>query len=190
MGILSNAIGASEPQMTCTSKRLARTGVADIETEAGTAVGSPEVFTQVAALPILRSSSGALEVLLITTRDTGRWIIPKGWPMKGRKDHKAAAREAREEAGVVGRIRKRPLGRYLYGKCRRDRVDLCEVTVYPLLVERQRSQWLERGQRAFGWFSVEDAAARVQEPGLRRIIRELGTEWREASTDSMRGSRR
>jgi hypothetical protein len=62
--------------------------VADIETEAGTAVGSPGVLTQVAALPILRSSSGTFEVLLITTRDNGRWIIPTGWPMKGRKDHK------------------------------------------------------------------------------------------------------
>jgi 8-oxo-dGTP pyrophosphatase MutT (NUDIX family) len=165
-------------------KPLARRDAAPIEAEAAATGGLPEVHPQVAALPILRLSNGMLEVLLITTRDTGRWIIPKGWPMKGRKDHKAAAREARDEAGVVGRIRKRPLGRYRYGKRRPDRIELCEVTVYPLLVERQRSKWLERGQRAVGWFSIEDAAARVQEPELREIIRGLGSDRHGASAES------
>src|SRR3974390_952808 len=59
---------------------------------------------QVAALPLRRTKSGALEVLLVTSRGTGRWIIPKGWPSKRLRDRKAAAREAREEAGVKGKI--------------------------------------------------------------------------------------
>jgi 8-oxo-dGTP pyrophosphatase MutT (NUDIX family) len=131
-----------------------------------------EIRRQVGALPV-RWTSGALRVLLITSRGTGRWVIPKGWPVAGRKDHEAAAQEAEEEAGVVGRIRKRPLGRYIYRKRQPDRIDLCEVTVYPLVVKRQMSHWPEMEQRACGWFSLEDAAIRVDEPELRKIIRGL-----------------
>ena len=67
---------------------------------------------QVAALPFRYVAPGSLEVLIITSRETGRFIIPKGWPMKGRADPEAAAIEAREEAGVVGKINRKPIGRY------------------------------------------------------------------------------
>jgi 8-oxo-dGTP pyrophosphatase MutT (NUDIX family) len=63
-----------------------------------------------------RSKNSALEVLLITSRDTGRWIVPKGWPSKGLKDHKMAAREAEEEAGAVGDITSDPAGSFVYLK--------------------------------------------------------------------------
>ncbi len=71
---------------------------------------------QVAALPFRVGADGRIEVLLITSRDTGRWIIPKGWPMAGRKAHQAAEREAYEEAGLEGQIAANPVGRYHYQK--------------------------------------------------------------------------
>src|SRR5512145_805842 len=101
---------------------------------------------QVAALPIRRAEDGALEVLLVTSRTTRRWIVPKGWPIKGLKDHDAAAREALEEAGVIGKVRKKPFGRYNYWKRMPDHFQLCNVTLYLLQVERQLEQWAEREQ--------------------------------------------
>ena len=70
-----------------------------------------ELLAQVAALPV-KGKPGKYRVLLVTSRETRRWIIPKGWPMKGRKDHEAAAQEALEEAGVTGHVHKHPMGAY------------------------------------------------------------------------------
>jgi 8-oxo-dGTP pyrophosphatase MutT (NUDIX family) len=77
---------------------------------------APAKRVQYAALPYRRDGGSLMEVLLITSRDTGRWIIPKGWPLKGKAPHKAAAREAREEAGLVGKIHRRPIGSFSYEK--------------------------------------------------------------------------
>ena len=128
---------------------------------------------QVAALPVRFDADGMAEILMITSRGTGRWIIPKGWPMRGRKMHEAAAREALEEAGITGKIGKKPIGRYTYEKQFKRHSDHCEVIVYPLAFERQLPVWREQGQRLIGWFPVPEAAARVQEPGLRDIILSL-----------------
>lgn len=129
---------------------------------------------QYGALPY-RHRDGALEVLLIASRETRRWVIPKGWPMRGRKPHRAAEREAYEEAGVVGRIGKEPLGSYGYGKRLADgSVVPCEVGVYPLAVKRRRRHWPERAERGKGrWMTPEKAARSVQEPGLAALIRAL-----------------
>ena len=75
---------------------------------------------QVAALPVRRTPSGALRVLLVTSRETRRMVIPKGWPWRGVKDYKAAAEEAREEAGILGKTRKKPIGSYTYFKRKPD----------------------------------------------------------------------
>ena len=115
---------------------------------------SPKTYrAQVAALPFRRGAEGN-EVLLITTRETKRWIVPKGWPMKGRKDHEAAAIEAAEEAGVTGKIRKRPIGAYTYDKKLADHVEPCRVMVYRLDVEALVPAWPESEQRTRRWFSV------------------------------------
>lgn len=127
---------------------------------------------QVAALPLRRGSAGP-EVLLITSRESKRWIVPKGWPMKGRKDYKAAEIEALEEAGVRGRIRKHPIGAYTYDKRLDDAVEPCRVMVYLLDVDELISTWPEREQRVRKWFSVEDAAETIQEPALASLIRKL-----------------
>ncbi|MCB1509721.1 MAG: NUDIX domain-containing protein, partial [Hyphomicrobiaceae bacterium] len=71
---------------------------------------------QIAALPYRRRDDGVFEVCLVTSRDTGRWVLPKGWPMRGRTNWEAAAREAYEEAGLVGEIEKSPVGRFPYWK--------------------------------------------------------------------------
>ena len=136
----------------------------------------PIVRAQVAALPVRRSATGELEVLLITSRDTGRWIIPKGWPMRARKDHQAAAQEALEEAGVSGSIRKKPMGAYVYKKQLPDRVEACRVMVYVLEVREARDVWRESGQRQRQWFTPAAAAAHVSEPRLAAMIRRIGTD--------------
>jgi 8-oxo-dGTP pyrophosphatase MutT (NUDIX family) len=126
---------------------------------------------QVAALPYRTDAEGRPEILLITSRETRRWVIPKGWPMKDLRDDHAAAQEAFEEAGVMGEVGDSTLGTYLYLKRRRNRSDLCEVHVYPLEVYEEFDDWPERGQRERTWFSPEEAADRVDEPGLSEILR-------------------
>ena len=94
--------------------------------------------------------------------------------MGGRKDHQAAAQEALEEAGISGRIRKRPLGAYTYRKRLNDRVDPCRVMVYVLEVDEERVTWPEHDQRTRQWFEPDNAADNVDEPRLAAMIRSLG----------------
>ena len=132
-----------------------------------------EARAQIAALPIRIGRSKKIEVLLITSRETGRWVVCKGWPMDGLKDHEAARQEAREEAGVEGRIQSAPLGAFFYWKRLSECFQLCEVSVYVLVVKRHLRQWREKGQRRLCWFSVAEAAELVDEPGLADVIRSL-----------------
>ena len=126
---------------------------------------------QVAALCWRRSKKG-LRLLLITSRDSGRWVIPKGWPMRNRTDAEAAAREAYEEAGLRGVISERSVGLYTYLKVLRPgRSILCAVRVFPLEVREMLTKYPETGQRRARWFSPEKAAERIAEPELKAIIR-------------------
>jgi len=94
--------------------------------------------------------------MLITSRETRRWVIPKGWPMRGLKPHRAAEREAYEEAGLKGHIGKVAVGTYAYEKRLANGVAVpCEVSVYPLQVTSQRKRWPEMSQRDGRWFSPE-----------------------------------
>jgi len=129
---------------------------------------------QYAALPYRSSGNSRTEVMLVTSRGTRRWIIPKGWPQKGKSPHHSAAREAFEEAGVVGAVGRRAVGSFPYEKrLKNGGVVVCEVHVYPLRVQRQRKQWPERRQREVKWLSVKEAAKAVREPMLSTIIRRL-----------------
>ncbi len=127
--------------------------------------------SQVAALPFRWNEAGQLSVFLVTSRDTHRWIVPKGWPIRGLKPHEAAAREAYEEAGLEGHASKRSLGRYTYEKRLDQGVVPCEVDVYPLEVKRQMKRFPERGQREGRWMAPEEAASLVQESDLADLIR-------------------
>ena len=126
---------------------------------------------QVAALPF-RKRGKRIQILLITSREAKRWIIPKGWPMVGLKDFNAAKREAFEEAGIKGRITKSAVGCYDYSKRQGGGVVLpCNVVIYPLRVTSLLRTWMERHQRSRAWFEVAEAVNLVQEPGLKDIIR-------------------
>jgi 8-oxo-dGTP pyrophosphatase MutT (NUDIX family) len=110
--------------------------------------------------------------MLVTSLGTKRWIIPKGWPMEGREPHEAAAREALEEAGVVGEVGSDAVGAYHYEKRRKSGATIpCRVEVFPLDVREQRKRWPEKGRRDVQWFSPEDAARMVSDPELGDIIR-------------------
>jgi 8-oxo-dGTP pyrophosphatase MutT (NUDIX family) len=130
-------------------------------------------FSQVAALPVAFGSDAVCRVLLLTSRETKRWVIPKGWPMKGRKPWEAAAQEALEEAGLIGHVSKKPLGQYTYFKRRTAHFDLCQVDVFLLMIKKQLKKWREQGQRRAEWFTFEEAAALVDEVGLAAILRSL-----------------
>jgi ADP-ribose pyrophosphatase YjhB (NUDIX family) len=128
---------------------------------------------QYAALPYRRRPGGGIEVLLITTRETRRWIIPKGWPAPGLAPHASAQNEAMEESGAVGRIGERSIGFYHYTKLVPGAAVLCRVEVFPLEVEQQLPSWPEEGQRLVQWFEPQAAGEAVQEPELSALIRNL-----------------
>ena len=124
---------------------------------------------QVAALP-LRRVRGSLEVLLVSSRETGRWVIPKGWPSKRLSDAGAAAREAKQEAGVTGKMVGVPIGSYRYQKTMGVEIRFIDVVVYPLWVKKQRKRWREKNERTRAWFSQDEAAQMVREPRLKTLI--------------------
>jgi 8-oxo-dGTP pyrophosphatase MutT (NUDIX family) len=131
--------------------------------------GKDERTRQVAAL--CYRTSPRVEVLLITSRETRRWVTPKGWPMKGKTDAEAAAQEAFEEAGVHGRIDDRPLGCFGYDKTLKSgEARSITATLYALEVDQEFDDWPERRQRARIWFTPSEAAAAVREEGLSELI--------------------
>jgi 8-oxo-dGTP pyrophosphatase MutT (NUDIX family) len=133
---------------------------------------------QYAALPY-RKKNGAVQVMLVTSRETRRWIIPKGWPIAGVKPHNLAALEAMEEAGLVGKIGEQPIGSFHYDKKRGDgSIVNCTVDTFALEVEQQMPAWPEQDQRQTQWFDPEDAAAQVQESELRDLIKKFAKKVR------------
>jgi 8-oxo-dGTP pyrophosphatase MutT (NUDIX family) len=152
--------------------------------------GRRERRIQFGALPYRFDREAGVEILLVTSRETGRWIIPKGWPIKGFKPAKTAAREAYEEAGVRGHVSRRPLGRYVYVKRMEDRVASfpCEVQVFPLLVKTQLKKWPEYRQRKVRWFAVPGATAVIRNGDLRKLILQL-KKHRQALLRTYKGAR-
>ncbi len=123
----------------------------------------------------------------MTTRQSRRWIVPKGWPIKGLGPAKSAAREAFEEAGVRGKIGAKPLGIFTYDKLL-DEAGVsatCEVKVYPLLVKRQSEVWPEFEQRTTQWVEPSKAIALIKEPGLRKIVASFAKRAATAASKSV-----
>jgi 8-oxo-dGTP pyrophosphatase MutT (NUDIX family) len=130
-------------------------------------------FIQAAAL-CLRESRKGREVLMITSRGSGRWVLPKGWPMKGRTLAGAALREAWEEAGVIGTVEDTPVGWYSYEKTRKDGPPLsCRVEVFRVAVTDLARDWPEARKRRREWMALEQAAGVVTEPQLQALLRRL-----------------
>lgn len=137
------------------------------------ALDGAQAQTQQGAL-CWRMRRGHIEVLLITSRDTGRWVIPKGWPAPGLDPSASAAREAWEEAGVEGEVASVPLGMFGYDKGRPGMAPLpCVVNVFALRVRRLASRYPERKERRRKWFAADKAAQKVAEPELRGLFLRL-----------------
>ncbi|WP_210049077.1 NUDIX hydrolase [Neorhizobium petrolearium] len=119
----------------------------------------------------MKKKQGQLEVLVATSRDTGRWVIPKGWPMTGKKAYQVAEREAFEEVGVKGKIGKEPLGYYTYRKTLTNGLKVpVQVQVHALEVTECLKSFPEKGSRTLEWVSCEEAANRVNEPELKILF--------------------
>jgi len=142
-------------------------------------LGTQPAGLQVAALPWRRTKSG-IEIMLITSRAQGRWVLPKGWPETGEELCTAAAREAHEEAGLLGAISSSMAGHYVYLKTMDDGDLRCEVMVYPLEVGATASKWKEKGKRRRKWFAPEKAADSVAEPELSQLIRSFASAQHDA----------
>ncbi len=128
---------------------------------------------QYGALPYRREVDGTLSVFLVTSRGTGRWTIPKGNPMAGKRPHRTAAIETLEESGLSGTIDRKPLGSYVFWKRMADHFVLATVTVFPLAVEKQRADWKEREERKVEAFPAGIAATMVVESGVSELILRL-----------------
>lgn len=122
-----------------------------------------------------KKKTNELEVLLLTSRDTGRWVIPKGWPMEGKKAHAVAEREAFEEAGVRGHVDKNHFGFFDYKKKLRNGVKvICRVQVHLLEVVDLVKNFPERESRTLEWVTPQEASLRVNEPELKELFLSFG----------------
>lgn len=146
--------------------RRSKNGQLPLKLQAG---GKTDVRTQFAAL-CYRFRNEKLEICLVTSRRSKRWILPKGWPMHKETPANAAATEAWEEAGLTGRAIDRCLGVYAYVKTMSKTLAPVVVMVYPMEVSEEHAKWPERKQRKRKWLSPKKAAKRLAEPELRRIV--------------------
>jgi 8-oxo-dGTP pyrophosphatase MutT (NUDIX family) len=138
---------------------------------------------QFAALPYGRQD-GETVIMLVTSRETGRWVLPKGWAEKHLNGPRLAAKEAFEEAGIIGDIQRKAIGSYNYLKQLPNNRHLeCDVKVFPLHVHKLLSNWPERKQRDRRWFTLSQAAMAVDEPDLSALLLRLSTIRPFASTD-------
>lgn len=117
-----------------------------------------------------RWSRGSPQVLLVTSRNTRRWVLPKGGIKSGLAASTSAAQEAYEEAGIGGRVSPACIGVYSYMKKNGKGDGVCIVRVFPLQVMTIHADWPERGQRRREWVSLPVASTRVKERALKRML--------------------
>ena len=137
-------------------------------------VETPGDFRQAGALPYA-IVEGRLAILLITSRRTGRWIFPKGAIETGLTPWESAAKEAREEAGVIGEVSTQPIGSYRTGAGALGSM-LVDVDIYPLRVEQQLDDWKENGQRLRHWAVLSEAKRLLADPALVKLTTRLSAE--------------
>lgn len=132
-----------------------------------------DVRTQFAAL-CYRVVSNKTQILMISSRGTGRWVIPKGWPKDGHTPEECALAEAWEEAGISGKVTGGCLALYSYIKEIDGEESLpCAVMVYPVKVSGQSDDFPEAGQRKTKWVSPKRASNLVNEPELSHLLRQF-----------------
>ncbi len=134
--------------------------------------GTDIPYLQVGALPYRLSANGEPDLLLVTSRGTGQWIIPKGWPIDGLSNAESAAREAYEEAGLLGDADDTLVGHFTYQKARKgeDVLSHFSVEVYLLRVDRQLTYWPEAAQRNIAWVSPGQAQSMIGNKSLADLI--------------------
>lgn len=129
---------------------------------------------QYGALPWRATRRGDIKVLLISSREKARWLLPKGWPIKGKTPVQAAMREAFEEAGVFGHLDSRPIGAYDYVKTLQDGSHaVCSVVLFGLEVRGTLVHWPERAERKRRWHDLTEAMEVVSDSGLKGIFKSL-----------------
>ena len=142
-----------------------------VDTASAASKSERPAAVQVAAL-CYRETSVGKQVLLITSRDTGRWIVPKGWPIKGKNGAESALQEAWEEAGVKrAEVKQKPIGTYAYDKGLGggDSVEVL-THVYLTEVKELSEDYPEADERERVWIAPGEAANRVDEPELKDIL--------------------
>jgi 8-oxo-dGTP pyrophosphatase MutT (NUDIX family) len=138
-----------------------------------------KLYNQVAALPF--KDGPECSICLVTSRETGRWVLPKGWAKAGIKNFEMAATEAREEAGLIGTCLTPQIGLYRYTKKLHTFASItCEVDIYAYLVTGELADWPEKNERIRRWFTREEAAMLVDEPELQIILK--GFDFKHYST--------
>jgi len=131
-----------------------------------------------------------IEVLLVTSLNSKRWILPKGWLEPELSAAENAAREAFEEAGVTGKVSPQPVGAYHYLKEKKDGGGVpCSVDVFALAVTKQLDDWPEKNARELAWVPVEQAVLQVSEPGLREILKTFRKQQARQRPAALRVSR-
>lgn len=136
------------------------------------------MLQQIAALPVRFNADGAMDVYLVTSRGSGRWIIPKGNPIRGLAPQDVAAREAREEAGLIGPVLPRRLGSFEFQRVRGVVGETCLIDVYPMHVDRQLKNFPERRERTVRLCNLDTALAIVSSPPLAELIKQYAIELR------------
>ncbi|MDP6505655.1 MAG: NUDIX hydrolase [Planctomycetota bacterium] len=126
------------------------------------------VYEQSAVVPF-RKKGGDLQVLLITSRNNGNWIVPKGLIEAGLSARESAAVEAHEEAGIRGEVSTRAVADYSYSKWG----GTCDVAVYLMKVKEVLDDWLEKEEREREWVTLEKAIGRVKRREIRDTLEKL-----------------
>ena len=127
---------------------------------------------QSAALPFRVGADGSIEVLLVTSRTRRRWILPKGKVAFGMLPHRSAAREAMEEAGVVGEIEDAPIAEFMTAKQQPNGTsEMIRVRVFPLAVSSELQRWPEDHQRERRWLPLKRAIKSVEDPAIRTVLK-------------------
>ena len=128
----------------------------------------PDYFYSQSAVIPFGWRDDVLEVLMISSRKRKRWVIPKGVKEPGLSARESAAKEALEEAGILGTVSTQPLGRYHYQKWGGS----CEVQVFAMRVDKMLTEWQE-SYRDREWVLLDEARERVQEKRLKAILESL-----------------
>ena len=159
-----------------TSLSLRRDFLHQVAILRGMAVDDLKPRKEIAILPVRSGEGGRPEVMLMASGKAQRLGVLKTSAERGRKDYRVAVFEARQQAGIIGRVHPRPIGSYVHLERIDGHTRRCIVKIYQIETERQASA--ERAEGRFTWFPADGAADLIDDPGLASIVRQLFARWR------------